>query len=307
MITFYERMSDLFAAGTPFVCATIVDTQGSVPADAGSKMLITSEGAFFGTVGGGKIENRVIQEAKAMLRAAGVASTSGKGDAIAKFFEWSLNRDIGMTCGGSMRVYLEAFNHRAWNITIFGAGHVANALITLLSKLDCRITCIDSRVEWLDKLPESTKVRRVLLSEMKEFVPEIPKDSFVLLMTMGHSSDKPILLEILSRWKDVKYPYLGVIGSDAKAARIRKDISEAGLPEELCKVFFCPIGLPLGSNHPQEIAVSVAAQLLQVRDAEGVANAANAKAHPENAKASAANAKAQAETSEAHVATKRAE
>lgn len=300
MITFYERMSDLFAAGTPFVCATIVDTQGSVPADVGSKMLVTSEGAFFGTVGGGKIENRVIEEAIAMLKAAGIASTSGKEDAIAKFFEWSLNRDIGMTCGGSMRVYLEAFNHRAWNITIFGAGHVANALITLLSKLDCRITCIDPRVEWLDKLPETTKVRKVLLSEMKEFVPDIPNDSFVLLMTMGHSSDKPILLEILNRWIDVKFPYLGVIGSDAKAARIRKDISEAGLPEALSKVFFCPIGLPLGSNHPQEIAVSVAAQLLQVRDAEVVANAANANAN-------SANAKEHADHTKEHAATNRAE
>jgi xanthine dehydrogenase accessory factor len=201
-----------------------------------------------------------------MLQAAGLAGMGGKEDATAKFFEWSLNRDIGMTCGGSMRVYLEAFNHRAWNITVFGAGHVGNALINVLEKLDCRITCIDSRVEWLDKLPESPKLRRVLLTEMKEFVPEIPSDSFVLLMTMGHSSDKPILLEILNRWKNVKFPYLGVIGSDAKAARLRKDIAEAGLPEELSKVFFCPIGLPLGSNHPQEIAVSIAAQLLQVRD-----------------------------------------
>lgn len=266
MITFYERMSDLISTGTPFVCATIVDTQGSVPADIGAKMLVTADGAYFGTVGGGKIEARVIQESKAMLKSAGLAGTSGKEDSTAKFFEWSLNRDIGMTCGGSMRVYLEAFNHRAWNITVFGAGHVANALICLLEKLDCRITCIDSRVEWLDKLPDSPKLRRVLLTEMKEFVRDIPSDSFVLLMTMGHSSDKPILLEILSRWKDVKFPYLGVIGSDAKAARIRKDIAEAGLPDELSKVFYCPIGLPLGSNHPQEIAVSVAAQLLQVRD-----------------------------------------
>lgn len=284
MITFYERMSDLFAAGIPFVCATIVDTQGSVPADVGAKMLVTADGAYFGTVGGGKIEARVILEAKAMLQAAGLAGMGGKEDATAKFFEWSLNRDIGMTCGGSMRVYLEAFNHRAWNITVFGAGHVGNALISVLEKLDCRITCIDSRVEWLDKLPESPKLRRVLLTEMKEFVPEIPSDSFVLLMTMGHSSDKPILLEILNRWKNVKFPYLGVIGSDAKAARLRKDIAEAGLPEELSKVFFCPIGLPLGSNHPQEIAVSITAQLLQVRDQAVVSGKIN---KPKDAAASA--------------------
>jgi len=265
MPTFFDALNELMAAGTPLVAVTVVDTMGSAPQDRGAKMIVTAEGLRFGTVGGGKVETKAIAEAQSMLRGETAETT--------KFAQWSLNKDVGMTCGGSMRVYLEAFNHRAWNITIFGAGHVGNALITLLNKLDCRVTCIDSRVEWLDKLPDSPKLRRVLLTEMKEFVPEIPKDSFVLLMTMGHSSDKPILLEILNRWKDIKYPYLGVIGSDAKAARIRKDIAEAGLPDELSRAFFCPIGLPLGSNHPQEIAVSVTAQLLQVRDAAVTDNA----------------------------------
>ncbi len=85
MITFYERMSDLIATGTPFVCATIVDTQGSVPADIGAKILVTADGAHFGTVGGGKIEARVIQESKEMLKSAGLAGVSGKEDSTAKF------------------------------------------------------------------------------------------------------------------------------------------------------------------------------------------------------------------------------
>jgi len=82
-------------------------------------------------------------------------------------------------------------------------------------------------------------------------------------MTMGHTTDKPILLEIL---RTRRFPYLGVIGSNAKAKRLRQDIEAAGLPEELQRAFFCPVGLTLGSDAPHEIAISIAAQMLQVRD-----------------------------------------
>ena len=81
-------------------------------------------------------------------------------------------------------------------------------------------------------------------------------------MTMGHTTDRPILIEIL---RTRKFPYLGVIGSNAKAKRLRQDVVDAGLPEELTKAFLCPVGLEIGSNHPHEIAVSVTAQWLQVR------------------------------------------
>jgi xanthine dehydrogenase accessory factor len=99
---------------------------------------------------------------------------------------------------------------------------------------------------------------------MPSQVQSLPDGSFVVLMTMGHSTDKPILLEIL---RTRTFPYLGVIGSNAKAKRLRQDVIAAGLPEPMTRAFHCPIGLDLGSNHPQEIAVSVAAQLLQARDA----------------------------------------
>jgi xanthine dehydrogenase accessory factor len=99
---------------------------------------------------------------------------------------------------------------------------------------------------------------------MPSLVKTLPEDAFVLLMTMGHTTDKPILLEIL---RTRSFPYLGVIGSDAKANILRRDIAEAGLPDEMKSAFYCPIGLALGTNHPYEIAVSVAAQLLEVRDA----------------------------------------
>lgn len=255
MTTFFEAESELMQSGIPFVAVTVVDTLGSTPQDRGSKMLVTTAGRQFGTVGGGKVEVRAIQEALSLLEDATAPKT--------RFFQWSLEKDIGMTCGGVVRIYFEAFNVARWNIVVFGAGHCANALMSILLPLDCRVTCIDPRPEWLARLPSSPKLTAVHASDMPAEVGRIPEGAFVLLMTMGHTTDKPILIEIL---RTRKFPYVGVIGSNSKAKRLRQDVLDAGLPEETTRAYFCPIGLPLGSNHPHEIAVSVAAQLLQVRD-----------------------------------------
>jgi xanthine dehydrogenase accessory factor len=254
MTTFFEALNELAESGVPFVAVTVVDTIGSTPQDRGAKALVTEAGLAFGNVGGGKIEARCIDEAKKMLADHTAPKT--------RFNQWSLEKDIGMTCGGVVRVYFEAFNDARWNIVIFGAGHVAHAVIETLARLDCRITCIDHREEWLARVPASPKVRRVHAPDMPSQVASIPEGSFVLLMTMGHTTDKPILIEIL---RTRTFPYLGVIGSNSKAKRLRQDVLDAGLAPESTKAYFCPVGLEIGSNHPHEIAVSIAAQLLQVR------------------------------------------
>jgi xanthine dehydrogenase accessory factor len=256
MTTFFEALNELDEAHVPFVAVTVVDTLGSTPQDRGAKMLVTRDGRYFGTVGGGKIEVRCIEEARALLEDDSAPKT--------RFYQWSLEKDIKMTCGGIVRVYFEAFNVTRWNIVVFGAGHCASALIEILLRLDCRVTCIDPREEWLARLPESTKLTRVHSTDMPAEVAKIPDGAFVLLMTMGHTTDRPILIEIL---RTRTFPYLGVIGSNAKAKRLRQDVLDAGLPQEATRAFFCPVGLELGSNHPQEIAISVTAQMLQLRDA----------------------------------------
>ncbi len=252
-MTFFETLNDLIAAGAPCVSVTVVDVAGSVPNQRGSKMIVTRNGLHFGTVGGGKIERRALDEALAML----------DGGESPRFFQWQLNKDIGMTCGGMVKVYLEAFNVSTWNVVVFGAGHVANALITMLERLDCRINCYDPRAEWIERLPASPRLQACVTPDMPSVVSAIPGDAFVILMSSGHTTDKPILLEIL---RTRTFPFLGVIGSRAKAKRLEQDIAEAGLPPESRTRFHCPVGLPLGTNHPQEIAVSVVAQLLQERD-----------------------------------------
>ncbi|HEX9983547.1 MAG TPA: xanthine dehydrogenase accessory protein XdhC [Thermoanaerobaculia bacterium] len=254
-MTYFESLNDLVQSGAPFVSVTVVDTMGSVPQDRGAKMLVTPAGRVFGTVGGGKVEARAIEEAKRLLEDDTLPKT--------RFAQWSLEKDIGMTCGGTVRLYFEAFNVTRWNIVVFGAGHCAGALVEMLVKLDCRVTCIDPREEWLSRIPASPRLVKVLTDDMPAEVGKIPEGSFVVLMTMGHTTDKPILLEIL---RNRKFPYLGVIGSNSKAKRLKKDVVDAGLPEEMTRAFLCPVGLELGTNHPQEIAISIVAQMLQERD-----------------------------------------
>jgi xanthine dehydrogenase accessory factor len=259
MPTFFETLNELMASGVPLVTVTVVDTTGSVPQDRGAKIIVTSEGRQCGTVGGGRVETRAIAEAQSML--------SGEAESNTRFVSWNLNKDVGMTCGGIVKLYFEAFNVARWNVVVFGAGHVAQALTSLLVHFDCNIRCIDPRPQWIEQLPKSPKLKPIVTDDMPSMVAALPDDAFVLLMTMGHTTDKPILLEIL---RTRRFPYLGVIGSRSKAVVLRRDVAEAGLLDEMQNAFFCPVGLEIGTNHPYEIAVSIVAQMLQVRDQPGI-------------------------------------
>jgi xanthine dehydrogenase accessory factor len=259
---YVERLAELAASGAPFVSVTLVDAVGSTPQDAGSKMLVTAAGLDMGTVGGGRVEAKAIDYAKAMLSEPGGSSARSARTALV---EWNLQRDVGMTCGGAVKLYFETYNHSQWHIAIFGAGHVAAAVVHCLAPLECRITCIDPRQEWLARLPHSLRLTKVRSDDPPSQVAALPADAFVLCMTMGHRTDRPILEEIFRQGR--VFPYLGVIGSNAKRKVLERELMAAGIAPEHFAAMQCPIGLHLGSNQPGEIAVSVVAQLIQQRDA----------------------------------------
>jgi len=256
---FVEKLAELSAAGRAFVSVTLVETVGSTPSDAGTKMLVDERGLVFGTVGGGRVENKAIGHAQTLLTAA------ANGAPTCQLVDWNLQRDVAMTCGGVVKLLFEAYNFRDWRIVIFGAGHVAQALVRLLLLLECRVLCIDPREDWLEKLPESPKLRTIQMAEPQDFVPQLRADDYVLCMTMGHKTDRPILQAILEQ--PLKPLYLGVIGSHAKRKVLVRELIEGGIAAEAAEKFRCPIGLPLGTNQPGEIAVSIAAELIQCRDA----------------------------------------
>lgn len=258
MNLYFQKISELLEAKTAFVSVILVDGHGSIPQETGSKMLVTNKGLFWGTVGGGKLEQKAIEEALNILQTKTEAKKT-------QFVTWNLKNDLGKTCGGSVRLYFESYNTNIWHIVIFGAGHIAHALIPLLLSLDCHITCIDPREEWLSRLPESVKLSRITSCNMPEEVSKLPENAFVVVVTTGHSTDLPIVEELLkNRFCD--FPYIGVIGSKAKANRLKKDLAETGLDRTLIDRIYCPVGFPIGSNQPEEIAISITAQLLQERD-----------------------------------------
>ncbi len=257
MRSFFERTLELEQSGEDFVVITIASARGSVPQNRGAKAIVTKEGLVFGTVGGGKVEARAIQEALEILNSPDATELSPK------LCTWNLQTDIGMTCGGEMTYLFELHHQSSWPIAVFGAGHVSQAFIRILSQLPCQITCIDHRSEWIEKLPNLSNLKKLCLPEPESIVKDLhPKSSFIV-MTQGHAKDLPILKEIFTRHPQASY--VGGIGSHVKALRLKKELLDFGISKNLVDQFVCPIGLDFGSNHPAEIAVSICAQLLQRR------------------------------------------
>ncbi|MFY8215548.1 MAG: xanthine dehydrogenase accessory protein XdhC [Chthoniobacterales bacterium] len=250
----FRQLAAMNDAGTACTCVTLAGVQGSVPQEVGAKMVVTAAGRVCGTVGGGRLEDAAIRHGQNLL--------TNPIDAF-EMVEWNLQRDIGMTCGGVVQMAFETFHSKVWTIAVFGAGHVAQALVRVLVPLNCRVLVFDTRTDLLAALPAATNVVGECVEPLQSAVDRIPEHASVVVMTQGHRTDKPILEMIL---KTRAFPYLGVIGSASKAAVLRRELRECGVPGGGEKAFRCPIGLPLGRDTPEEIAISIAAELIQQRD-----------------------------------------
>src|SRR5690349_6909880 len=230
--TFYGQLAALEAAGTGFVLVVLVEALGSTPQDTGAKMLVGPQGLITGTVGGGRVEAQAITLAQEILARSGADRTQPA------FVSWTLKTDVGMTCGGSVKLYFEPHPAggagAAWPIWIFGAGHVVQALVPVLAPLDCQLTIVDPRREWLDRLPRAHNLRYIEAANPADLVPTIPDHAFLLCLTKGHASDRPVLQRALA---ERKFPFIGVIGSDAKAEVLRRELIAGGLSVELASQF----------------------------------------------------------------------
>lgn len=248
---------DLLKNNESIVVVTLTNIRGSAPQNLGARMIVGRSGLIFGTVGGGKVEAHCLKLASEYLNDSSLNHNYS--------FTWNLQRDIGMTCGGEVSFLFEVHKKESiWNIAVFGAGHISIELCKVLSNLNCQVKVIDNRAEWLARIINHPRIEKIQTDVMKDEVLKLDDGCFVALMTMGHACDVPILFESLK--KEKQFPYLGVIGSIAKRARMEQELLTMGLNQTQVKSFICPLGEDIGSNEPSEIAISIAAQLLKHRD-----------------------------------------
>lgn len=257
-----DQLMELTATGTPHVIVTLVEGVGSTPADVGAKMVVDASGVRAGTIGGGTLEVRAVEHAQRLL--------DDRGGAACALERWNLQRDLGMTCGGVATLLFEAMATPPWRVVVFGAGHVAQALVRCLLLLDCRVVCIDPRPEWLARLPVAEQLMPLCLPEPTEYVPSLRNGDAIACITMGHRFDLPILQAVLQA--SLRPAYLGVIGSEIKRRRLERDLRAAGIPATRLADLRCPIGLPISGKAPGEIAVSIAAEILQQRHRASLIN-----------------------------------
>jgi len=259
--TYFEVARGLESQGQDFVVITLLSGRGHIPQDPGAKAIVTAAGLCFGTVGGGKVEARAIQEARRLLQKEARESM----DPVVH--TWNLQRDIGMTCGGEITYLFEVHRGNSWRVRIFGAGHVAQALVRALSDLPVALSCVDPRGDWIQALPhDQSNLEAIHHQSPPQWIAENihSGEDFFVVITQGHATDVPVLEAIFKKFPTPRF--IGVIGSETKAIRIKSELKDRGIPKESLDCLRIPIGLNLGSNHPAEIAISIAAQLLQVRD-----------------------------------------
>lgn len=246
----FEAVNQHQQQGTPYVIVTVITVAGSTPRETGSKMVV-SDASFTDTIGGGHLEYACIDKARALLQ---------KGEAGTHVESFPLSSRLGQCCGGAVKVLFDVCNINVQTIAVFGAGHVAKALVPILAQLPVQIRWIDNR----DTLfPESVpnNVKCIVEQEPESEVRHLPEGAWLLVLTHDHQLDYRISEQAL---KYPALPFVGVIGSDTKAARFKTKLQHRGFSERDLSRFVSPVGeLNVPGKLPIEVAVSMSAQIIQ--------------------------------------------
>jgi xanthine dehydrogenase accessory factor len=300
----FRRLIEAIEAEGAAALITLAETAGSSPREAGVRMVVRVSGGFYGTIGGGELEYRALDEARAALAA-------GRGPARRRSV--ALGPELGQCCGGRVVWRIETFDARdlaelaplgaaereapfvalarlagdgrverrlgdaaengEWReafgeattpVYLFGAGHVGRALALALAPLPFAVRWIDPRA---DEFPQLTpaNVKLVAPADPPAELTAAPDGAFVLAITHSHALDLAVVAEAL---RQDRFPYVGVIGSATKRARFVSQLKAAGFAEAQVAKLVCPIGAPgIVGKEPAVIAVAVAAQLLMARGA----------------------------------------
>jgi xanthine dehydrogenase accessory factor len=266
-MTWLEPLITLSKKGEPFVIVTIIAVRGHAPRGAGTKMIVSKENVY-GSVGGGNLEQTAINQSRRLLldhcRGEGALAPT---HVVPMTLAITLNPNEGeyglQCCGGEVTLLFEPMNPSRNTVAIFGAGHVGQSLLHVLSMLPVDIRVVDSRAEQLNSnLPENSKATVTLkhASVPETVIAFLPSQSHLLVLTHDHAEDIAIL-DVALRRDDLGF--IGLIGSSAKWAHFQQELKRQGHSEQALKRITTPIGLAgVPGKSPQAIAIATAAQLL---------------------------------------------
>lgn len=246
----HEAIAECQERNEGYVLVTVVGTAGSSPREPGSKMVVTASHSI-DTIGGGHLEFDAIARARAYL---------AKGEVCTELHSYPLSSSLGQCCGGAVKVLFDVCNIHQQHIAIFGAGHVAKALVPILAQMPVRISWIDNRE---DVFPSSlpANVQKVVEEAPESEVRHLDEGSWLIILTHDHQLDYRITEQAL---KQPSLPFVGLIGSDTKAKRFITKLTQRGFDDHAIERLFTPIGnRDIPGKRPIEVAVSISAQIIE--------------------------------------------
>jgi len=255
----YEEIVRLRREGRRCALATIVNVRGSIPSYKTAKMLVRDDGSILGTIGGGCVEADVWQAAREVME-------QEKPQTLTFDLNQNPRYDTGLVCGGTLEVFVEPVLPVPV-VYIFGAGHVAYNVYKVARIAGFEVVVVDDREAYAnrERFPEARDIYAADFEQTMEQL-SVPESAFLVIVTRGHRDDMRVL-----RWA-VKTPahYIGMIGSRRKILTIFRELQSEGISPEQFQHVHAPIGLDIGASTPEEIAVSVVAEIIAVRrHAEG--------------------------------------
>ena len=250
----FAALAEALQRGEEVALVTITSSTGSTPQRVGAKMLVYADGRTVGTIGGGCYENDAFWKAREAIKARRPANV-----------RYELNDDFaeesGLVCGGQMEVFIEPVEP-APDVYVFGAGHVGHSLARMAYDVGFRVHVIDDREKFAsaDRFPEGV---HVVVDDIPAWLASnvLPPTAYAVIVTRGHRHDLDALRALAPR----NLRYLGLIGSRAKVKRVYDALLEEGMSAEALRGVHAPIGLDIGAITPQEIAVSILAELIAVK------------------------------------------
>jgi xanthine dehydrogenase accessory factor len=250
----FAAVAEALERGELAALVTIISTTGSTPQRIGAKMLVYADGRTVGTIGGGCYENDAFWKAREAI-------THRRPQLIHYELSDDFAQETGLICGGQMDVYIEPIEPSP-ELYVIGAGHVGYHLARQAADVGFRVHVVDDREKFAnaERFPMAAEV---VTADIPTWIDgaNLPPHAYVVVVTRGHNNDLDAVRALAPR--DLRY--LGLIGSRAKVARIYDALIEESMPADLLRQIHAPIGLDIGAVTPQEIAVSILAELIAVK------------------------------------------